>query len=327
MRFLVNILKNWTLPVSIIGGSVIYLIFANVKALEGASQVFGPIFDAVLPWFLFLILFVTFCKVDFKEMRLQKWHFWVCLFQVLFVAVVVGLILYLKIEGNDLIVAQCLLSCIIGPCAAASAVVTHKLGGNLESMTTFTLVSNFLSALMIPLVFPHIHNQSDMAFWPAFFEILERVCVILIVPMGLAFLVKHYLPRLHRLIVGVRDLSFYMWGCSLSIVTGITLRNILNADASVAFLLTIVVVTFVLCVIQFAVGRYLGRFFGCAIESGQALGQKNTAFAIWIAGAHLNPLSTVGPGCYILWQNAVNSLELWEQRRNLSNQDAEANKP
>ena len=37
------------------------------------------------------------------------------------------------------------------------------------------------------------------------------------------------------------------------------------------------------------------------------LGQKNTAFAIWIASAYLNPLSTVGPGCYILWQNIIDT--------------------
>ena len=43
--------------------------------------------------------------------------------------------------------------------------------------------------------------------------------------------------------------------------------------------------------------------------------QKNTAFAIWIASAYLNPLSTVGPGCYILWQNIINSVEIWQSRK------------
>ncbi|MBF1126112.1 MAG: transporter, partial [Capnocytophaga sp.] len=50
-----------------------------------------------------------------------------------------------------------------------------------------------------------------------------------------------------------------------------------------------------------------------SIESGQALGQKNTAFAIWIAATYLHPLSTVGPGCYILWQNIINSIEIWKK--------------
>jgi len=29
----------------------------------------------------------------------------------------------------------------------------------------------------------------------------------------------------------------------------------------------------------------------------------------------LNPLSSVGPGCYILWQNIINSIEIWQHRR------------
>ena len=70
----------------------------------------------------------------------------------------------------------------------------------------------------------------------------------------------------------------------------------------------------VLCLVQFAVGRYIGHFFDRTVEAGQGLGQKNTAFAIWIASAYLNPLSTVGPGCYILWQNIINSIEIWRER-------------
>ena len=67
---------------------------------------------------------------------------------------------------------------------------------------------------------------------------------------------------------------------------------------------------------QVFVGGVQGsHFFGRTQEAGQALGQKNTAFAIWLSVAYLNPLSSVGPGCYILWQNIVNSIEIWQKRR------------
>ena len=59
----------------------------------------------------------------------------------------------------------------------------------------------------------------------------------------------------------------------------------------------------------------IGHFFGRAQEAGQALGQKNTAFAIWLGITYLNPLSSVGPGCYILWQNIINSFEIWQERQ------------
>lgn len=75
---------------------------------------------------------------------------------------------------------------------------------------------------------------------------------------------------------------------------------------------------FILCLMQFAVGRFIGHYFDSTVNAGQALGQKNTAFAIWIAYTYLNPLSSVGPGCYILWQNIINSIEIWahEHRQN-----------
>ena len=88
-----------------------------------------------------------------------------------------------------------------------------------------------------------------------------------------------------------------------------------GGHTSVFFLLSIAAMALLLCIIQFATGRFIGHYFGRTIEAGQALGQKNTAFAIWVATAFLHPLSSVGPGCYILWQNMINSVEIWIFRK------------
>ena len=129
--------------------------------------------------------------------------------------------------------------------------------------------------------------------------------------MLLAYVVKHHAKRLCRRIVSVKDLSYYLWGCSLLIVSGTTMKNIFHADTTLCFLLLIAVGSLMLCIFQFACGRTIGRRFGETINAGQGLGQKNTAFAIWIACTYLSPLSAVGPGCYILWQNIINSIEIW----------------
>lgn len=315
MSNILHFIKNWTLPVSMGIGAVAYLVFYYVPALEGASQWFAPFFNSILPLFMFLILYVTFCKVDFKKLSPVKWHFWTTACQLLLVMSIVGAILFFHISGKQLILLESVLACIISPCAAAAAVVTLKLGGNLEQMTTYTFVSNLLCALLIPVCFPLIEPASQMTFWGAFSLIMQKVCLVLVVPMLLALLTKS-LPLLHRFhqwLIHIPDLSFYLWGCSLMIVTGTTLRNIFHAGTSVLFLLLIGFSGLVLCLLQYAVGRYIGRFFGTSIESGQALGQKNTAFAIWIAATYLHPLSTVGPGCYILWQNIINSIEIWKK--------------
>jgi BASS family bile acid:Na+ symporter len=99
------------------------------------------------------------------------------------------------------------------------------------------------------------------------------------------------------------------------IVTGTTVKNIVHAEATLFLLAAIALLGLVVCIVQFAVGRYIGHFFGHTQEAGQALGQKNTAFAIWLSNAYLTPLASVGPGCYILWQNIINSFEIWQKRK------------
>ena len=222
-----------------------------------------------------------------------------------------GLILGFHMQGDSLILMEAILMCVICPCATAAAVVTQKLGGSLEQMTTYTFLSNFITVLLVPVCFPMIEKSADITFWAAFIKILHEVFIVLILPMFLAYIVKHYMHRLHKKIISVKDLSYYLWACSLMIVTGTTVKNIVNAETSLALLMAIAFLGLLMCVVQFAVGRFIGHYFDHTQEAGQALGQKNTAFAIWLSTAYLNPLSSVGPGCYILWQNIVNSVEIF----------------
>jgi len=310
---IIRFIKDWTLPIAMSLGAVVYLLFAFTPALDEASRFFDPIMQTILPLFMFLILFVTFCKVDFRKLRPVAWHFWIGVFQLLFIGILMAIIL--SSPTPSLILLEAILMCVISPCATAAAVVTQKLGGSLEQMTTYTFLSNFITVLMVPICFPLIEPTADITFWAAFLKILHEVFIVLIVPMLLAYIVKHFMKRLHARIIAVRDLSYYLWACSLLIVTGTTVKNIVNAQASIWMLLSIALLGLIVCIVQFAVGRFIGHYFNHIQEAGQALGQKNTAFAIWLSSVYLNPLSSVGPGCYILWQNIINSVEIWQKRK------------
>ena len=138
--------------------------------------------------------------------------------------------------------------------------------------------------------------------------------MVLVLPLILGYLIRHYLHSLHLWIVSKPNLGFYFWAVSLSITTGITVKNIVHSNASVSLLLMIAVLSLIICFIQFGIGRAIGTRFGEKINSGQALFQKNTALSIWVAYMYLHPVASVGAGCYVLWQNIINSLELWEYR-------------
>ena len=312
---IIRFVKDWTLPIAMGTGAMLYLLFAFTPALDEAGDFLAPIMAAILPMFMFLVLFVTFCKVDFRQLRPVAWHFWVGVFQLLFIGVLMAFIFEGQGHPSAIILLEAILMCVISPCATAAAVVTQKLGGSLEQMTTYTFLSNFITAFLVPVCFPLIEKGAHLSFLSAFATILYEVVTVLLVPMLLAYIVKHHLKSLHAKVISCKDLSYYLWACSLMIVTGTTVKNIVHAETTLLLLSAIAVLGLLVCIVQFAVGRFIGHFFDHTQEAGQALGQKNTAFAIWMAYTYLNPLSSVGPGCYILWQNIINSVEIWQKRK------------
>jgi BASS family bile acid:Na+ symporter len=296
-------------------GTLCYLTFYYVPQLDELGNELSPVFDVIFPLFVCLTLFVTFCKVDFHQMRPHCWHIGVLVAQLLLVAVNIGVIFWVEADVEQKLLWEAVLTCIIGPAASAAPVVVGKLGGNISTMTTYVLISSLVSALMIPLVFPILEQSEHVSFFDAFLIILQKVSIVLLLPLVLGWLMQHFVKNLCAKIAAQPNLSFYFWSISLSITTGITVKNIVHSSASLFLLLMIAITTFLLCFVQFGIGRVIGRQMGEEVNAGQALFQKNTALSIWVAYMYLNPVSSIGAGCYVLWQNIINSLELWHYRR------------
>ena len=126
------------------------------------------------------------------------------------------------------------------------------------------------------------------------------------------------MPAVHHFLVGLKDMAFYLWAVALAIVTAQTVRSLVVSDSSAWVELWIAMGGLVACVIQFYLGKRIGSRYNDRISAGQALGQKNTVLAIWMAYTYLNPVSSVGPGSYVLWQNMFNSWQLWKKQKNES---------
>ena len=317
LKRFIQFLKDWTLPVAIAVGTVSYLVFRYVPQLDAAGNALGPVFDVLFPLSVFLTLFLTFCKVDFHQMLPHRWHTGVLAVQLVLVALTVGIIFAVGSSAGQKLLWEAVLTCIIGPAASASPVVVYKLGGNISTMTTYVLISSLASALLIPLVFPLLEQTVHVAFLDAFLIILQKVSMVLLLPLVLGWFMQHYVKGLCGWIAAQSNLSFYSWAVSLSITTGITVKNIAGSNASLSLLLAIAVATFLLCFVQFGLGRFVGRHLGEEVNAGQALFQKNTALSIWVAYMYLTPVASIGAGCYVLWQNIINSMELFQYRRRM----------
>ena len=315
MKKIIRFLKDWTLPVAIAVGTVVYLLFYLVPFLDGAGDALGEVVDTIFPFMVFSTLFSTYCRIDFHQMRPHRWHIGVLLAQVVLVALNVWMIFRVEADPEQKLLWESVLTCIIGPAATAAPVVTAKIGGNINTMTAYVVISAFASALMIPAAFPLLERGVSAGFWEMFFIILQKLAMVLVAPLVLGWCVQHYAKRLCAWIVSIPDLSFYLWSAQLSVTSGVTVRNIVHSDAALRTLLMIAVLSLILCLALFLIGRWIGSHLGDEINGGQASFQKNTALSIWVAYVYLNPVASVGAGCYVLWQNIINSLELWQYRR------------
>ena len=324
----IRFIKDWTLPVAIVVGTALYLLFAFVPLLSGAAAVCGPIIDTVFPLSVFATLLVTFAKVDFHRMHLCGWHGMVLAAQLLLVGATVALFVWPEAMGvtgaHQLVLLRsvllAILTCVIAPCASAAPVVTSKLGGDLTSMTTFALLSALVGSVLLPAVFAYINPQADVRFAAAFATILGRMSVVLLLPLCLGAAIRigaHHRVRvltdIYNYIARTPDLGFYCWAFSLAITAGVTVRGIVHSNASLSLLAAVAVGSCCVSWLQWLIGRAIGNRMGAPIESGQAMFQKNTALAIFMASLYLPPIAAVGAGCYVLWQNIINSIELWQQ--------------
>jgi BASS family bile acid:Na+ symporter len=144
---------------------------------------------------------------------------------------------------------------------------------------------------------------------------------ILVVPFLLAFILQKTAPKLHRKIQSAQIVSFYLWAAALTVVIGNVTHYVqLQDDGNYTLEAIIAATSLVICLLQFYFGRKIGRKFGRTIAGGQGLGQKNTVLAIWLTQTYLNPLATLGPGMYVLWQNLVNSWQIWKKKRSEEHQ-------
>ncbi len=312
---LLRFIKNWTLPLAMCAGTLIYFLFAEFSFLDSLKPCVNSLVDILTPFLIFAQLLLTFCKIEIHELKPKAWHGWLLLFQTCSCLLLAGLLVSCSMNEVYREIFEGTMVCLICPTATAAAVITGKLGGNASSLTTYTLLSNLLAAIVVPLVFPLVEPHADISFFAASLKILSKVFPLLLCPFLLAWFLRIYARQVHRYLLGLHDAAFYLWAVALAIVSGQTVRSLVNSDAPVYVEVLVAFAALLVCCVQFYLGKRIGGHYMERISGGQALGQKNTVLAIWMAYTYLNPQASVGPGSYVLWQNIINSWQLWKKRK------------
>lgn len=281
-------------------------------------------FSTVTPYLIGIMLFLTYCNINYRQIKFSKFHF------ILLATQLVGSIfVYLIFLPFNSILAQGAMICILAPTATAAPVITNILGGNMESLSTYSLLCNITIAIVAPICFALTGNVDANSFGHAVAIISKNTFVLLIFPFILAYLLKKATPTIHTVVKSWKFLSLYLWSISLTIITGQTISFVLKQSTNFILEIMLATIAFIICCLQFLTGRLIGKKYDNIISGGQGLGQKNTILAIWMAQTYLSPISSIAPGAYVLWQNMINSYQVWKSRKEIReevSQDVDNNK-
>ena len=171
------------------------------------------------------------------------------------------------------------------PTATAAPIIAGKMGGSIQNLTTFTLLSNFATAIIVPATFPLINDQLQMTnyqfaeqFWPAFLLILSRVAPLLLGPFFSAWLVRigfnYYYQKKSKiknqksqitnaktfeLPKGLAVVPFYLWVASITVLSAtVTQTVITNYQSQMTNMLILLACSFFVCLVQFGLGKWIG---------------------------------------------------------------------
>ena len=293
--------RSLVLPVAVVLGLIFHHFLAD--------------YNFLVPYLIFSILLLNFVSVDVKKLHFSWMDAWLMLFQIV---VSLGSYLLLKAFHVSDIVAEGVMVGVLCPVAASVVVIACLLGANRETVTTYTIWGNMMVAVVAPIYFSFIGLQQDMPFLESFWMILKRISPVIVFPFFLALFLQYTMPKVNAFLDKYRGISFYLWACAFLLVMGKTFEFIsIHGKGNEKYIVILGIVSILFCAIQFAVGKWLGSKYGDRVAGGQLLGQKNTAFGIWLANCYLNPLASVYVAFYAIWQNLFNSWQLWRHDRQM----------
>ena len=324
MNEIIRFIKNWMLPIAIVAGISLFLAFHFLPFLSQAEPAFLRSASHVQPVLVSFMLFMQLTVVAPSDLKPRKWFIVLgavqCLSFILLSLVASGMEI-----GLGRLLVECAMLCLIAPTAAAAGVITAKIGGSISHIMAYTVVINVLAALLIPLMVPIVNPSADIGFLASFWKILKRVFSILVLPCAIAWLIRYTCPPLQKWLSARAGWAFYIWGITLTLALALATGALVGSGIGVWETILIGLVSLLCCLFQFWAGRRApgitrmekgtAEYRADKVTAGQALGQKNTGFVIWLGFMFLTPVTSVAGGFYAIWQNLVNSYELYEARK------------
>ncbi|MBR1625851.1 MAG: hypothetical protein IJ681_01770 [Bacteroidales bacterium] len=287
--------KSLILPIAMLAGIIGFNWFYNLMT--------------VVIFTVSIMFFIAYCSLDFRRLRFTKVNIIMLVLHVVLIFVSYFLAKFLFSD----IVAKGVLLCVLCPTAASSSAIVILLGGNKEISITHIILDSIMISMLAPLVLSYVEPQNDFSYLLSVITILKKVGPLLVLPFIVAVFFKRLKPKWTLKIAEYNWVSLIFWSVSLIIIFANTTHRIVNADKQYTHDIIIMFITsFIVFLLQFAIGKLLGRKLNQSVSVAQGISQKNTSLGVWLAHTYLsNPLSVVFSAAYSLWQNLINSLQVY----------------
>ncbi len=274
-------------------------LFLLLMMLIGVLVPQAHAFTFLIRYLLMVLLFFAFLDIDFEPQSVQRSVFWVLLANV-----AVAFVGFAVLAPFNITLALAAFITAIAPTAISATVITSFIQRKMEFVVASVVLTNIASALIIPIALPYLLGaEIEVSVW----EILQPVMIVMFIPLILTRLARRLPANIQRRIYKGKRFSFPIWLINLLIISANASDYLRNSNTdSMSTLLSIALISLVICVVNFSLGAILGGP-SHRQEASQSLGQKNLTFVIWIALTFINPLVALGPMIYIVYHHLYNA--------------------
>ncbi len=292
-----NKFKSSVMPAAMIAGVLAGYLFPDFILTANKS----------IPYIIGIMLLISYSRISFGSIRLSR-----MIVVMLIIQFAGSVLLFLALKNRNLLLAQQLFICLFCPVAISAPVVVSMLGSRIGSLVSFTLFSYLLTALLAPFVLPFVGGNSEIPFFESSLKIASQILPLILLALIIIQIIERVIPKAYLFLQKRQELSFWLWSIALLLVIGKSAAYVLSQPKGViAESLSLAFVSLIICLVQFTVGHIVGTMHREPVAATQGMGQKNIALAMWMSFTYLNPMTSVGLAAYSIWQNIINSTQVY----------------
>lgn len=269
----------------------------------------GYHYTFLIRYSVMLMLFFAFLNIEFSMKVMHPKHILIVLANLL---LPIGIFFAVRPLGNELALACFTIA--IAPTAAGAPVMATFLKTRVEFVTASVILTTPVIAIVLPFLLP-LFIEVDQPINTM--EVLVPTAQLVFIPLIFSQAIRRYVRPLMPYFQQFQMLPFYLFVFNIYLAASKASHFIrFEAQVSWTYLLSIALGASLSGLILFKVGEWFIGKQQFSVESGLALGRKNTMFALWVALSFINPLVGLGPIFYILFQNTYNSIQLYHLNKN-----------